>query len=308
MRKLFCKALEDLIQTNPKIILLTGDLGFMAFESIRDNHPDRYINMGVSEQNMIGVAAGLSFRGFIPFVYSIAPFVTLRCLEQIRNDVCFHQLPVKLVGNGGGYGYGIMGPTHHGIEDVTVMRAMPGMKVYIPSFNPDILEVLKAMSDEPGPAYLRLGVADNAEFLLPKFAPLRHIRSGTNLVVIAVGPIIFNALDAIKGLYLEKAICETDIDLWSISGTPFEIYPLISRIKSGGKLIIIEENIPCGGVAEEISTKILRAGIGLDRLIIRSANWYTSGTFGSQYFHRKENGLDALSLKTLMLELLNNEC
>src|ERR1035438_1328963 len=112
MRKTFSNIIEK-IGEDDKIIFLTGDLGFNAFENIQTKMKDRFINTGVAEQNMIGMAAGMASKGYSVFCYSIAPFVTYRCLEQIRVDVCFHKLPVFIVGNGGGYGYGIMGATHH---------------------------------------------------------------------------------------------------------------------------------------------------------------------------------------------------
>ena len=241
MRKQFAAQLSNLLYLNSKILLLTGDLGFMAFETIRDSFPKQFINMGVAEQNMVGVAAGLSFRGFIPFVYSIAPFVTLRCLEQIKNDVCFQKLPVKFVGNGGGYGYGIMGPTHHGIEDITLMRSLPGMKVYIPSFSTDIEDILNAIVLEKGPCYLRLGYTKDTTLAIPKFKPIRKIISGEKVLVCAVGPIIFNALDAIDRLLKNGKIGNNDVDLWSISMTPlFPNRSLTENMATIKKIIVLE--------------------------------------------------------------------
>jgi transketolase len=125
MRKEFAEAVIQLAQTNDKIVFLTGDLGFMALEGVKDVLGERFINAGVAEQNMASMAASLAYEGFIPIIYSISPFITLRPYEQLRNDICLHNLPVKVVANGGGYGYGIMGATHHNIEDIGSMRLLP---------------------------------------------------------------------------------------------------------------------------------------------------------------------------------------
>src|SRR3954471_9869465 len=132
MRKEFADGIIQLAAANDKLVFMTGDLGFMALEGVKDVLGDRFINAGVAEQNMATMAASLAYEGFLPFIYSISPFVTLRPYEQIRNDICLHNLPVKIIANGGGYGYGIMGSTHHNIEDIGSMRILPNMKVFVP--------------------------------------------------------------------------------------------------------------------------------------------------------------------------------
>ena len=119
-------------------MFITGDVGYMAVEGIAEAYGERFINAGIAEQNMVSLAAGLAREGHLPWVYSIAPFVVLRPYEQIRTDVCLHKLPVKLVGNGGGYGYGIMGATHHALEDVGAMRVLPNMRLYLPLTAADV--------------------------------------------------------------------------------------------------------------------------------------------------------------------------
>src|SRR3972149_3068805 len=125
MRKIFSDSIEKAALRDEKIIFITGDLGFNAFENLQKSIGDRFINAGVAEQNMIGLAAGLAYKGYKVFCYSIAPFIVYRCLEQTRNDVCFHKLPVFIVGNGGGYGYGIMGSTHHALSDIACLAGLP---------------------------------------------------------------------------------------------------------------------------------------------------------------------------------------
>ena len=142
MRKQLCDALISRA-SNPDVVFLTGDLGFMALEPLQSLMGERFINAGVAEQNMVSVAAALASLELEVWVYSIAPFLYARPFEQIRNDVAFHDLPVKLIGNGGGYGYGVMGPTHHAIDDYGVLLTLPNMSVYIPVFDEDIEAVVK---------------------------------------------------------------------------------------------------------------------------------------------------------------------
>ena len=142
---------------NERMVFLTGDLGFMALEPLRDAMGPRFINCGVAEQNMISVAAALSSEGLEAWTYTIAPFCYARAFEQIRNDVCLHGLAVKLLANGGGYAYGVMGPTHHALEDYGILLTLPNMTAFVPAFTEDIDETLERAGDLSGPAYVRLG-------------------------------------------------------------------------------------------------------------------------------------------------------
>ena len=137
MRKQLCDGLVARA-ASPEMVFLTGDLGFMALEPLQEALGKRFLNAGVAEQNMVSVAAAMAREGLETWVYSIAPFCYARPFEQIRNDVAFHKLPVKLIGNGGGYGYGVMGPTHHAIEDYGILLTLPHMRAYIPAFDEDI--------------------------------------------------------------------------------------------------------------------------------------------------------------------------
>src|SRR5947209_1053734 len=159
MRNVFCQSLVAQA-ARPEFVFLTGDLGYKALEPLRDALGRRFINAGVAEQNMVTVAAGLAKAGLRPWAYSIAPFLYARPFEQIRNDVCLHNLPVVLVGNGGGYGYGVMGATHHALEDYGVLLCLPHLRVYIPAFDGDVGPIVKGLFRVSHPAYLRLGVSE----------------------------------------------------------------------------------------------------------------------------------------------------
>ncbi len=159
MRAEFAQAMIALFQKRRDLVFITGDLGYMALEDVAKTYGERFINAGVAEQNAVSLAAGLAREGHLPWVYSTAPFVVLRPYEQIRNDVCLHRLPVKLVGNGGGYGFGIMGATHHALEDVGAMRALPNMRIYVPLAAADVAQVVNIMAQDPLPNYLRLNTS-----------------------------------------------------------------------------------------------------------------------------------------------------
>src|SRR5689334_10295707 len=194
MRVEFAQAMIKYCDEHQDLLFITGDLGYMALEKVEEKFGERFINAGVAEQNMVTVAASLAYEGFVPFVYSISPFVTIRPYEQIRNDVCLHELPVKLVGNGGGYGYGIMGATHHALEDLGAMRVLPNMRLYLPLLATDVRAVVRAMAKDPLPNYLRLNASAQIPGAVPAFAPWRKLKQGRSAVVIGVGPVL-------QGLY-----------------------------------------------------------------------------------------------------------
>src|ERR1700674_786827 len=162
MRTAFFTALLEAAGDDPRINLVTADLGFGVVEPFAKRFPDRFLNVGVAEQNMTGIAAGLAMSGKTVFTYSIANFPTLRCLEQIRNDVCYHRADVKVVTVGGGFSYGALGMTHHATEDLAIMRALPEMTVIAPGDPIETVHATRAIASTPGPVYLRLGRAGEA--------------------------------------------------------------------------------------------------------------------------------------------------
>ncbi|MDX2017005.1 MAG: transketolase C-terminal domain-containing protein, partial [Planctomycetota bacterium] len=198
MRTAFINTLCELARSNPRITLLTGDLGFSVLEPFAREFPGQYVNVGVAEQNLTGVAAGLALSGRICFTYSIANFPTLRCLEQIRNDVVYHKANVKVVAVGGGFAYGSQGYTHHGIEDLAVMRALPGMVVLAPADPLEAAAATRAIAAHPGPCYLRLGKA--GEPVLHASPPALEIgraipvREGSDITLISTGSMLRVAL------------------------------------------------------------------------------------------------------------------
>src|SRR4051794_10755398 len=167
MRVDFVKAVDGVLTRDSAAMFITGDLGFNALEGLAAKLGKRFINAGVAEQSMMGLAAGLALTGMRPWVYSIAPFATYRCLEQIRNDICLHNLPVRIVGNGGGYTYGVMGTTHHALEDLAVLKVLPNMKLFFPCSNNHVAAAVGQMNELSGPSYLRLSISGFQNDALP---------------------------------------------------------------------------------------------------------------------------------------------
>ena len=300
MRDEFARSMIALFQRRRDLVFLTGDVGYMALEEIAATYGERFINAGIAEQNMVSLAAGLAREGHLPWLYSIAPFVVLRPYEQIRTDVCLHRLPVKLVGNGGGYGYGIMGATHHALEDVGVMRALPNMRVYVPLTVADVAPVVEMMAADPLANYLRLNTAARIPGDVPPFAPWRRIKRGGRCVVIGMGPVVGNLYQMGDQGLLD------DLEIWSVGMFPFGEPPaeLIDGIAEKGRLVIIEEHYLACGLAESLSYALLRHGVHPRSLTSLHASGYPSGRYGSQRWHQEENGLAGQALRSQLEGIL----
>jgi transketolase len=277
-------------------VFLTGDLGFMALEPLREALDERFINAGIAEQNMVSVAAGMASLGEQCWTYSIAPFIYARPFEQIRNDVCLHNFDVKLVGNGGGYGYGVMGATHHALEDYGVLLTLQHMQVYVPAFVDDIAAVVDRMSAHAAPAYLRLGRCEKpADLVLPRYAPWRRLLAGAAGVLVVIGPIA-GPLLAEAG----KLPVESRPEIWVVSELPLEIAPppeaFLARLRRGEALYVVEEHVRQGGLGQLLTHDLVSRGTPPHRFKHFYANGYPSGRYGSQNYHRAENGIDAATV------------
>jgi transketolase len=301
MRNEACQRWIDLFRERP-FVFLTGDLGFRALEPLRDAMGERFINAGIAEQNMVSVAAGLANRGLDTWIYSIAPFCYARPFEQIRNDICLHGLPVKLVGNGGGYGYGVMGATHHALEDYGVLLSLQKMHAFVPAFAADLEELIPKIAAFPYPAYLRLGRCERpADYAVPSYAPWRKLISGEGPVVLVVGPLVGGLLAALQRL--DRKLRPV---LWALTELPLEANPVpsdfIADLERSRSLCVVEEHVASGGAGQMIAHFLLTRGVQLNFEHVCSQG-YPSGSYGSQEFHRKECGLDPESLKNLVVQM-----
>ena len=287
MRDEFARAMIALFHERNDLVFITGDVGYMAVEEIAGAYGERFINAGIAEQNMVSVAAGLARQGQLPWVYSIAPFLAFRPYEQIRMDVCLHKLAVKLVGNGGGYGYGIMGPTHHALEDVGAMRVLPNMRVYLPLTAADVPEVVNTMANDPLPNYLRLNTEAPIPGEVPPFAPWRKIKPGAKCVLIGMGPVLGNLYELGDQRLLD------DFEIWNVGVLPLDEIPadLLASIEEKQRLVIIEEHYRACGLAEALSYLLLKQGVCPRDFISLHATGYPSGRYGSQRWHQEESEL-----------------
>lgn len=254
MRNAFVRALECAARSDPRIVLLTGDLGFKIFDAFAAEFPGRCINVGVAEANLIGVAAGLALAGMRPFAYSIATFATLRCLEQIRNDVCYQNVPVTIVGVGGGYSYGHNGPTHHALEDIAVMRVLPNMTVVCPGDPVETELAVHAAATYGRPLYLRLGRAgdprvysDPPEF---RIGQAITVREGRDCVLISTGGILPVAVAAADRLRRAGIECRV-VSMHTVK--PLDHACLRACVRDTVAIFTMEEHSRIGGLGSAVA-------------------------------------------------------
>mgnify|MGYP002780340504 CR=1 FL=1 len=200
MRNAFAAAVTDLAAKDERVVLLSGDIGNRLFDKYKAAAPTRFYNCGVAEQNMVTVAAGMALCGLRPIVYTITPFTTTRVFEQIRVDVCYHKAPVTIVGTGSGLSYASLGPTHHSVEDIAILRTLPGMTILAPADAVEVKAAVHAAVQLPGPCYIRIGKKGEPAVHRdwPKFEVGKPIvlRDGTDVCLFAVGTMTAVALDA----------------------------------------------------------------------------------------------------------------
>ncbi|MDD5711285.1 MAG: transketolase C-terminal domain-containing protein [Smithellaceae bacterium] len=289
MRTTFIESLCTLAEKDERIWLLTGDLGYSVLERFADRFPGRYVNIGVAEQNMAGIAAGLALCGKKVFIYSIANFPVMRCLEQIRNDICYHNLDVKIVSVGGGFSYGSAGYTHHGVEDLAVMGAMPNMKVIVPGDPVEVRMATRAVAECPGPCFLRLGKGGEAiihgaiaDFPIDKAIWLCR---GENACIIASGAILGEAVQAAQ-LLEAKGVKASLVSIPTIS--PID-EGTIGEIARSHKLIVTVEEHSCRGGLGDAVARIVASGFRQCLLLQVGICNTGSATVGSHSYLRDEN-------------------
>ncbi len=288
MRAAFVRTLMALAAQDPRIMLLAGDLGYMALEPFRDQFPGRFINVGVAEQNMVGVATGLADAGFIPFVYSIAPFAALRPYEFIRNGPIQHQLPVRIVGMGGGFEYGTNGLSHYGLEDLGVMRIQPGITVIAPADHQQAETALRASWHLPGPIYYRLGKDDKTVVpgLDGRFSldTLECVGEGPHLLMITTGSIASEAAAAAQAL-AAQGVPGTLLVAATLRPAPCE--ELAGWLARFAAVMTVEAHYREGGLGSLVAEVIAERGLRC-RLVRCGVGAVLDGLSGSQsYLHQK---------------------
>ena len=307
MRTAFFKTLVDLAAADRRITLVVGDLGFGNVEVFAERYPSQFVNAGVAEQHMTGLAAGLGLSGRIVFTYSIGNFPTIRCLEQIRNDVCYHDANVKVVAVGGGFVYGSLGPTHHATEDLAIMRALPNMVVVAPGDPVESAAATRAIAMHAGPCYLRLGRAGEATvhqsdvpFVLGRAIQLT---AGTDVTIISTGGMLQTAARVAAELCADR-IGVRLLSMHTVS--PIDTDAIRAAARETGAIVTVEEHSIVGGLGGAVAEILAELNPDRPRFLRLGLPSAFSSVAGTQNYLRRRAGLDSdgigQAVRTLLLD------
>jgi transketolase len=305
MRDAFIGKLSELAKANSNVALITGDLGFGVLTKFAAEMPNQYINAGVAEQNMTAIAAGMALSGWKCYTYSIANFTTLRCLEQIRNDICYHDADVTIVSVGGGFSYGQLGMSHFATEDLAIMRAIPNIKIVAPSETWETEDLALELASLGGPAYLRLDKGKGGTERRPGetacLGKARIVREGADVTLISIGAILRECLAAAETL-AQSGIEARVISISSLK--PFDANSVIAAARETGGIVTVEEHTIIGGLGGSVAETLLEAGIhpGFFRRIGLSDQYPTM--VGDQDFLRSAYDMDAKSIVAKVMAAL----
>jgi transketolase len=295
VRNAFIGAVQELAEKDPRIVFLTGDLGFMVLEPIAERLGKRFVNVGVSEQNMIGLATGLAEAGHVPFVYSIGTFASMRAYEFIRNGPLLHSLPVRIVGVGAGLDYGHNGVTHYALEDVALMRAQPDMTVIAPADPAQAVAAVRASSAIEGSVYFRIGKTNtaipqlNGSFELGRLA---LIGEGADVAIIALGSIASEAVMA-RELLEQQGIDATVGVVSSVQPAPID--DLVKLLAARPLAVTVEAHYRTGGLGSLVAEVIAEHGLRC-RLERRAVEEMPRGVTGTLPFLNDVHRLSARAL------------
>jgi len=295
MRDSFVDTLFRMACLDKDIVLLTADLGFGIFEKF-EKLRGQYYNVGISEQNMIGVASGLALLGKKIVVYSIGNFPTLRCLEQIRNDACYHELNITIVSSGGGFSYGSLGMSHHATEDLSVMRSMPKIIVLSPCTSSEAGYAIAALLKEDGVGYLRLDKSSASDTVLKHVFSIgssKRFLKGSDITLIATGGILEEVIDAsyeLKKVNIKARV----VGMYSIK--PIDKNEIVDAARTTGGIVTIEEHNLDGGLGSAVSEVCMDNGSYPKRFLrLGMDNTYTT-IVGSQKYLRSRYGIDSVTI------------
>lgn len=304
MRNAFADELTALARAHQNVVLLSGDIGNKLFDNLKKVDPHRFYNCGVAEANMMGVAAGLALSGMRPFVYTITPFTTTRCFEQIRVDACYHNVPVVIVGTGSGLSYADLGPTHHSLEDLAILRTLPNMRVLAPCDSIELRLALRAALNEDGPVYIRIGKKGEPAIHTqePDFRIGRGIvvRPGTEIGLVAAGTIMSEVLGAADRLATLGVSAEV-VSFHSIK--PLDTSYLDDACARFKLLATVEEHGCIGGLGSAVAEYLAPRGDAPPQLLFGSADEFMHEV-GSQEYARRKFGLTAENISATVLQAL----
>jgi transketolase len=297
MRTAFLHTLFEIAKQDPRIVFMTGDLGFSVVEPFMKELPGQFINAGIAEQNMTGMAAGMALSGKIVFTYSIANFPTLRCLEHIRNDVCYHHANVKIVAIGGGFAYGAMGASHHATEDLGIMRMLPEIAVLAPGDPIEARHATRAVVAHPGPCYLRLGKAGEPTVHLGEIdfqlGRAIRLREGGDLTLISTGSFLQTTAKVAERL-AGQGIAARVLSMHTLK--PFDTEAVLAAARETGAIATLEEHSVIGGLGSAVAEVLAEADgprVPFRRIGLPSA---FSPHIGSQEYMQGQHGLDEASV------------
>lgn len=305
MRDAFINALTELAEKDRDIVLLTGDLGFGVFENFEARFPGQYFNVGIAEQNMMGLAAGLSLAGKKVVAYSIGNFASLRCLEQLRNDACYHDANITVVASGGGFSYGSLGMSHHTTEDLAILRALPNIVVVAPCTRQEATEATRQLVSSEGVGYLRLDktaaeeVAEAQRFTVGKSRVFKH---GTDITLMATGGILEEAVLAAK----ELDSCGLDVKIVSMHTVkPIDKEEILKCVRETGGLVVIEEHNKDGGLGSAVAEVCMDQAVFPRKFLRIGLNDTFSSIVGSQHYLRAQYKIDQAAIVESVKNLFN---
>ena len=308
MRDAFSQQIYERAKTDDRVILVTSDTGAICHDKVRYELSNQYLNVGIAEQNMVGVGAGMALGGKIPFVYAIATFSALRCYEQTRVDICCIGLPVTVVGVGAGFDYNTLGPTHHSVEDLAVMRVLPNMTVFSPSDSLMAEQVVDYCIDEPGPKYVRLDrtgipLVYKAGQKLDLKQGMTVLREGKDVCIFATGRMVLRALELAKELE-KHSVSVGVIDFYKIAPVNSDLLcDIVGKYKH---IASLEEHFVTGGIGSAILETLSDAGIGRPVFRFGIPDKYCR-IYGPREYLLKENGLDLETLTRNLLKKINQK-
>ena len=272
MRKAFVNSIEEVFEENNRAVLLIGDIGAYLVRNIQEKYPKRVLNLGIAEANMMGIAVGMALEGWVPFVYTITPFITSRCFDQIRVGVGYHEANVKIIGVGSGISYSTLGSTHHSIEDISLMRSVPGMTIISPMDSAEATAAILVAATHLGPVYVRLtlnvdpyfsGIVGQT-FSLGKATVLKE---GSDIALISTGEITREVLIATDLLEDKFGISVCVINMSTIK--PLDTNIINKSIREAKAIFTIEEHSVLGGLGSAVSEVIAESKVQEKPLFLR---------------------------------------
>ena len=306
MRNHFAQELTQIAADDDRVVMLSGDIGNRLFDEFKSSFPNRFYNCGVAEANMMGMASGMALAGLRPVVYTIVPFVTLRCFEQIRDDVCYQDAPVVIVGVGGGLSYASLGPTHHACEDIAVLRTLPNLSIIAPGDPLEVRGALRAALAQDGPSYIRLGKRGEplVHDELPHFEIGKSISlsDGSDVCILSTGALLPTAVEV--GDRLNDAGVSTGVTSFHTI-KPLDTDLLRDRLEKCRLVVTLEEHSVIGGLGSAVAEWMVDRPVSNARLLrIGTADKFIKVT-GSQDYARRLSGLDVESIQANVLSSLS---